>query len=494
MAESNRVRLAYLDELTAGVVPSVTATNPLREIGFTSDALTTTAQSVVSETIRSDRMVEDLIRVMSSGGGSVGFELEFPTDRHYLSDFMSGAFYSPWFNTFNKFNNGTADSIITDVANTTNVITVDSTAATTVSAAIAIGHLVRNTGFTQAANNGRFRCSAATATTATFAGAGFALEASVAATARMKVVGFQGVAGDLVAAVGPNRLTSTALDFTALGLAVGSFVKIGGPIAGEQFTTAANNGWARISAIAPTALTFDIVPPSWSADTGVGRTISVYIPDRLRNGTTRRTFVLLKDWLDVLQYSQFPGIHVGEMSLDFVSGQIVKGAFTMNGFTEVPGVAAPLGTPTPSPLVDVLSAAANVARPWENGSAMPTDQLCRSLRFRVNNGLQGQSEIGNAGYAGFVAGQFTPTVDLELKFLNKGIYERFLANTPSSLFWRSFAQGQGLVLQLPRMKYGSGGIPTPGPNQAVYFNCSATGLVDPITGAAAIIDRFPEFA
>jgi hypothetical protein len=106
------------------------------------------------------------------------------------------------------------------------------------------------------------------------AGAGTVNEPAPPAGARLKVIGCQGVAADIAAVIAPaNRLTSTTLNWTTLGLAVGMWVKIGGTAAGTKFATATNNGWARISAITSTYIEFDSVPTGWVADAGTDGTI-----------------------------------------------------------------------------------------------------------------------------------------------------------------------------------------------------------------------------
>jgi hypothetical protein len=507
MAESNRVQNSYLDEPTFGVAPTVTAANPLREVPFTSDSLVSSANVTQSDQINSTRMLDDSIRLMQNGGGQIGFEMEYPTDGTFLSDMMSSALAAPWTNSYTRFNNGVADSIITEVAVTTNVITVDSTAAV-VSAgphlpnisAVAVGHLIRMTGFGQAANNQRPRVTAVAAGAITCAGAGFVAEAAPPGTARIKVVGFQGVAGDLVAGVGPNRLTSTALDFTTLGLAPGGFLKIGGPIASEGYVTTACNGFVRISAISPNQLLLDQVPPGWAADTGAGRTITVYLPDRLRAGQSRRSFFFQKAWLDILQYSRFPGLVVNEMTQEFVAEQKVAGSFSLMGLPEITGVTTSLGAPVAAPISDVLTASANVARFWENNGPLPAGMLARGLSLRTTNNLIGVSEHGNGGYAQIILGRFVPTLDIRVKFQDKSLYERALQNLPSSIWWRIFSASpisgllNGGVYQMPRLKFGPPSTPTGGQSQIVEMSVQATGLLDPLTGTSLCFDRFSEYA
>ncbi len=121
--------------------------------------------------------------------------------------------FNAWQNTPQRDNDGMAASIITDIADTTDVVTV------TTGPAFAAGHLVRMTGFSNVANNGVFKVTTGSATVPAMLGANFAAEAAPPAAARMKVVGFEGAAGDITALA--DGLGSTALDFTGLGLRVG---------------------------------------------------------------------------------------------------------------------------------------------------------------------------------------------------------------------------------------------------------------------------------
>ncbi|TIU89309.1 MAG: hypothetical protein E5W09_34920, partial [Mesorhizobium sp.] len=88
---------------------------------------------------------------------------------------------STWLNTPFRDNDGVADSVITGLADTTDVATV------TAGAAFVVGQLVRFTGFTPSANNGVLKCTTGSATVPAFLGAGFVAEAAPPATARMKV-------------------------------------------------------------------------------------------------------------------------------------------------------------------------------------------------------------------------------------------------------------------------------------------------------------------
>lgn len=497
MSDTNRVRLAYIEEASGsiGVVPTPTVANPMKAIRFINDSLMADVTATESDEIRADRMTGDLIRALESGKGDLGIELQFPVVRAFLYDFMGGAFLNQWFTTFEAFNNGTADSVVTDVVTGTNVITVTSTAAGANSAAVAVGHLLRTSAFTSAANNALNRVSAVTGTTVTCAGATFATEAVPPATARLKVVGFRGASADLVAAVAPNRLTSTVLDFTTLGLAVGSYYKIGGATVAEQFATTANNGWVRISAIAANTITFDVVPTGWGADTGTAKTITVFIPDTLKNGTTRRSFTIEKQWMDLTtEFARYRGFIPGDMMLTFQAGQKVTGKLGWLGIAEDFNIVSTLGAATAAPTVDIMSSTWNVARITVDGVTLPAGNFVQKVDVNITNNMRGIPEIGNPYFADVGIGRFNCNINLSVYFKDSTLYNRFKNNGNVALAWRAFANGQALMFQAPRVKFPSGNRNTGGANQDANVEVACTTIADPVTGAEFMIDRFEEFA
>lgn len=129
---------------------------------------------------------------------------------------------------------------------------------------LSAGRLIRTRGFGVAANNGTFVTVASADPLAIKVATGtLTAEAAPPANATLDVVGVQGAAGDLeLSAAG--HLTSTALDFTTLGLVVGMWIYL--PSAAEAtamgdalyaFSNSAYTGYARITAIAATQLSLE---------------------------------------------------------------------------------------------------------------------------------------------------------------------------------------------------------------------------------------------
>ncbi|RVQ00694.1 phage tail tube protein, partial [Sinorhizobium meliloti] len=232
-SDTNRVRMTVARETTLGETPA----NPrMRSHRFTGEGLQYQPSFVQSEEIRDDRMNSDPIKVNETSQGPINGELSYPADQSPLSLFLESLFFNAWQNTPQRDNGGTADSVITGVTGAGGVVTV------TAGAAFAVGHLVRLSGFGEGGNNGLFKITTGSATVPAVGAALLTDEAAPPANARMKVVGFEGGAGDIAAVV--DGLTATTLNFMTLGLAVGQWVKIGGAGAAYRFAVEALNGWA----------------------------------------------------------------------------------------------------------------------------------------------------------------------------------------------------------------------------------------------------------
>lgn len=155
--------------------------------------------------------------------------------------------------------------------------------------AVPDGVLFRTRGFTNSGNNGTFVTNGTSTGTAIKVATGtLTAEASPPANARLDIIGFQGAAGDIEHSAS-GHLTSTALDFTTLGLVVGMWIYL--PSSDEAtamgsanyaLSNAAYTGYARITAIAANQLTLE--RQSWTvggATTETTSTVRVFCSSRL---------------------------------------------------------------------------------------------------------------------------------------------------------------------------------------------------------------------
>lgn len=88
MVDSSRTRLASIVEVTYGTTP---ATPTFLNQRFVSESLNANIENVVSNEIRADRNVTDLIQVGQNAGGSVNIELSYGSFDIWLESVMFGA-------------------------------------------------------------------------------------------------------------------------------------------------------------------------------------------------------------------------------------------------------------------------------------------------------------------------------------------------------------------------------------------------------------------
>lgn len=481
MSDSSYLQLARVTEVTPGTTPGSPAMTKVRVTG---ESFVYDITSVESEEIRSDRMTTDLILTGGRVTGGFNFELSYGA----FDEELESALFSTWLET-PEILNVTSDSNITQVTDSSDTYTVASGGASFVT-----GHLIRTSGFTNANNNALRRVASSTATTVVVATATLTDEAAPPAGARIKVVGFRGASGDITATSG--GLGSTALDFTTLGLRVGQWVKIGGSTAGEQFATAVLNDFARITAIAATALTLDNKPSGWTTDAGTSKTITVYISDVLRVGTTKKAFSYEKAILSqgTPYYQTFAGCTVNTMNLNFRSGAILTGSFDFLGYAATGSTSPQDASPDEAAQNDVLASSSNVGRIAEGGSVVGSPNYMQEVTLNINNNLREQTAIGTVGLVGVGVGSAQISGTVRAYYGSESLLTKYLNNTETSLNMRVQKNSQAQIYTLPRVKFSSANANAAARNQDVVQEIGFTALRDTSTGTSLQIDRFEEYA
>lgn len=488
MASSNRTQIASVRETTVGTTPGTPRMRLRRVNGENLRLVSTFAQS---NEMRSDRMASDVIRIGKTSDGDLPYDLLYPFPDSPNDTDICSAFYNDFTNTATRFNDGTADSVITAVATSGGVVTC------TTGTAFVAGQLVRLNGFTNAGNNVVAKCTTGSATVPAFVGAGLTDEAAPPATARMKVVGFQGASADITATA--TGLGSTALDFTGLGLAVGQWIKIGGTATGDKFATAALNGTARITAIAARALTLDHLPTGWTIDAGTGKTIKVWVGDQIKNGTTQIGQTIERGFLGqgTPNYFVHPGMVVSQLNLGLALNQPITAGLTYQGMGGSVSTSALDASPDASLVLSTFPpfvTRIHVGRVTEAGTTIATPNFLRGMTIVLNNNSTIIEAIDAEAAQGITGHALDVTGTAEFYFGNNALLTKFLAGTPTSLstYVYNSLSGQALIFSLPRIIYAGDGSPNAtGRNVDVMLPLSWTASKDEtVTNAMITLDRF----
>lgn len=496
MTDSNRVRMTTVKESALGTTP---ASPRMRTVRFTGESLAYAPSFVTSDEIRSDRMNADPIKVNESNSGPVNGELSFPPDRSPLSTWLESLLFSAWQNTPSFDNDGTADSVITDAGTTT-----DTYAVASGGSAVKAGHMVRATGFGNAANNQIFRVASSTVTTIVGSGLGLVAETAPAASARLKVVGFAGVSGDITSLA--DGLGSTALDFTALGLNVGQWVKIGGAADASTFAylvaagaPSRRHSFARVTAIAAHKLTLDNLPAWWATDAGTGKTIQVFFGDTLKNGVTMSSHSIERGFMAQASPSYIVqrGMVAGQGQFVFSTEDKATWQITFTGLSGAEGATSLSNTPDAASANRVMAAAVDVGRIAENGVCFGSPNWMQRFTLTINNNPRVKNALtcGDAvGPVDIGSGEFGVTFDAPTYFGSDALLAKLFAGTPTNLNARIAKDNQALIFAVPRATFTGGAPSVGGKNQDVILPLTGSASIDALTNAHLILDRFEYYA
>ncbi|PWC89838.1 hypothetical protein TSH100_04160 [Azospirillum sp. TSH100] len=490
MTSSNRVRLTGVWEPTYGVTPN----NPrMQRQRVTSIALTNKPVFEDSEDIRDDRMSSDPTMVGQDNGGQFALEWHYPVDASLLSREMESAFGNFWANTPSRDNDGTPASVIQSVTAASQIVAVASAAA------FAAGHLVYFSGF-GTANKGKLaKVTTGSATAPAFVGGGLVDEGTPPATARMKVVGLEGAAGDIQAVA--DGLTSQAggLDFTTLGLMIGQWVKVGDTGAAYRFATAATNGWGRIVGITARKLTLDNLPAGWAADTGTGKTIRAFFGDVLLNGVQKIGLTLERGFMGQTTptYIGQNGMRVNTLEMGGQAKKKATGSISFMGLKGTPGQVSLDDTPDPAPdsaLYPVMAFSANCGRIGEGGSALKKPNWAKGIKFSINNNLRAIDAAADGDDTAPASvdvndGSFDVSVELDTYFGNADLLTKVMAGIATGINTRLQKGVQAVVWDAPRLTPREGDPSVGGKNQDVMLPVKLTASADSLTNAQLIVNR-----
>lgn len=144
-ADANRAQIRYIEENTFGVTP---ASGTTREVRLTSSSLTANKETVVSDELRADRMVSDIVEVSASSGGDINFEFSSGPQDEFLAAFLLSQWERPMTMDF-------WEGIVVSVATSSTIVV----SGTDISDYLIAGRYIKLDGWVNPANNGYFTIS-----------------------------------------------------------------------------------------------------------------------------------------------------------------------------------------------------------------------------------------------------------------------------------------------------------------------------------------------
>lgn len=479
MSDTNRVSLRFVEEATYGTTPT---TPYLKAIPFTAASdLGQTPETVVSDIIRDDRQVSDLILVGSSAAG--GFDTELAYEVH--DELLEGVMYSTW-GAPGLTATATDIAIVTDGITSASAVTMNTAFGT-----LAAGDIISVAGFTGAdypVNKEYTVVSAAagkitTASGQTLASAGDEVTLTLVGKAETDVV------------VTASAIQTTAGDWTDLGLVIGDWVKL------THAGTPAVDGVYRVNGTV-TATDIPInntAAAPGTASTGAGE---VRVGGQLSNGVTQKSYTLERTYADqgspagtTPLFEYLRGMVAGTFSLSASAKSLITSSFGFTGSTQnydTNRVASAVDrAATLSGSFQVLNSSSNVGDLSENGTPISGNNFVTEATIEVDNGLRERNAVGSLGAVSIGAGEFMVTGTLNTYFDNKTLAEKVVNNTLTSISL-SFTDtaGNWLVFDMPKVKFSEGSPETGGKNDDVYLNLSYQAILDATAGHTLRITRF----
>lgn len=483
IATTNQVAVRIIEEATFGTTPSTPALKGLR---FTSEGLLANKETAVSEVIRLDRQRDFLAEVQASAEGDLGLEPAFGDE---LDLILRGILQSE----FDIVNLGSlrthgAESIECTApgASDTHGGTLDF-ASSIITTGILVGETIDLAG--TATQDGRYRVKSI---------ASDGLSCTVEADDGDAPLATEAGSGDETitnTTVGVDVTAATrtlARDDTVNweddGFKVGAWIRLAGMVA----SSGANNGIYKIESMTTTSLVVETGYGNQASlvdETGPGSE-QVY-QKKIKNGATARSYTVEKEFIDVVQYEVFKGMRMASLALNVETGSIVNATLSFSGRGDVDmdpdrSNLSTTGASEVDPDTTLqLNATSNVGNLFEGGSALAT--AIGAIAITIENNLRMVNVVGDKFPQDVNAGFVDVTGTLTAFFENKALFDKFIDHTQSSLSF-SLTDGDGnvVVVDLPRIYYGTGSPTTPGGNEEVDLAMEFTAIREQVTGGVTI--------
>lgn len=455
--DSNITGLALAVEQTLGVLPgspSWVRAQPNSYSGFGINLSKIAPNPINDSRQRKKGVVTDL-------DSNAGFNVDL--DFYSVQTFLQSAFYAAF---RRKPRQAVTEVTATDyeIASTTGFI---------------VGSLVKGVGFNSSVNNSLHVVASVTPATSVSV-ASLVPEASPPARSYVQVVGFQGVAGDLDVVVAGDfaTITSSALDFTTLGLVPGQWIFIGGDLATNRFSNAANNGFKRIRSVSANSLILDKSDQTMIAESSTTETVRIFFGDVIKNesGTdiVRETFHAERTLgaPDTAQPAQIQsefvrGAVVNEMTINVPKADkaTVDLTFVATDYTTRTGTEGPIQTGVINPFFsDIYNTSSDVVRinmsvvSSSEEAPEPLFAFVDSLSLSLSNNVTGNKALGVLGSFDTTAGTFEVSLNPSVYFGSVDAIEAVRNNSDVTIDFSFVKENKALVFDVPLLSLSTDGL------------------------------------
>ena len=499
MSDTNRVGLRFFrsSQRTAPIPGGPFNLNQLRFTGTPNLAFE--PNTIVSNEIRPDRQISDLILVGAEAGGDTGIELSFEAFDALIEDGLFSTFVA----TIQKLGTGEitgfaagdiivddgADFIVGQVLRLQKLLTGDVGDGIFEITAIATNNLAVNP-------------LAGTATTA--------IQGTETADAdtRLNVSGFAAQAnGDIsVVVTGSDAVFSFPTGALDDAFGPGLPIQIGQWFKFADFSTPLNNVWTRAREVDLTADTITVdAQTGMATDAAATEQVQAFYGSRVENGAeaigdhqnaVERRF---EDHSPITR-ELFLGMALNNFNITLAPQAIAVGSLTWFGFNSAvsdnsptyPELYAALPVDVPAEQFDVYNTSNDIGRLGRGVDPIDAAGVNFVLEatIEINNNLRRQPAVGVFGASGIGVGELSVTGTLSTYFDNDEILQIILTNAETSLdLIMQGADGRTMVFDLPRIKFSGGAPDVPGKNADVTIPGTYQAILDKALGYTISVQR-----
>ena len=492
MSDTNRVGLRFFQssQRTAPIPGGPFNLDQLRFTGTPNLAFQ--PNTIVSNEIRPDRQISDLILVGAEAGGDTGIELSYAA----FDALIQGALFSTYANTIKKTGTG---EITAFGAGT---IDVDSGADFTVGQIARLDKLL-----TGDVGDGIFAISNIAVDTLTLVPLPGTATTAVLGTetadadTNFEVTGFEAqTPGDISLVVTGSNAVFTfpagALDDAfgpAAPMLIGQWIKF------AEFTTAGNNIWNRVREIDLAADTITVDAQTGMATDAAGtENVQAFYGSRVENGAdsiAANQFAVERRFEDHSPVTRelFLGMALNNFNMTLSPQAIAVGSMTWFGFNSAvsdnaaayPELYENLPNDIGAEQFDVYNTSSDIGRLGRGVDAIDQGGVNFVLEatIEINNNLRRQPAVGVFGAAGIGVGELSVTGSLSTYFDNDEILQVILTNEETSLdLITQGGDGRSMVFDMPRIKFSGGAPDVPGKNQDVTIPGTYQAILSPVFG------------
>jgi hypothetical protein len=277
-------------------------------------------------------------------------------------------------------------------------------------------------------------------------------------------------------------------------------VYLGGDSAGTSFTTAANNGFARVFSVAENRVEFDKTQNTMVTEANTTSTVQMFFSDLIRNendpALILRQTIQLERSLSTAGYEYVSGCVASQMTLNVSSADKVTAdlSFVAADATQVVTGSRKAGT---FPAIDTSGLAFNTSSDFSrirlaraDALATPLFAFITELTLTINNNVQPTKAVGTLGAFDAVAGDFAAEGSLTAYFSDIAAVQAVRNNSEVTLDFAMVNANKGWIFDIPSITLSDGRLNVE-KDAAIRLPLTMSGSRDDVLNTSLQVAYFP---